>query len=457
MKNIYPNSTASFNYTNIENEINSISKNNHINSDISLSGNPYFTRHDYPMPVGIGSPSNYYSAKNAPICDYNDNLYFPLTITYNVGWMKFNINTPSDTTFLFHPTIVDYNGDTSVVNCENFTLTPNGQMIGIFSPARSGTPTQSYYIDTRNKDVEKILPYSFTVGFNEILYPYSNGVYNSNHNCVYMMPTGDRFGTTDNKTIWHRINLNTGSPVLETYTSALLTSNTDLWNAKYKFGVATKNNRIFLIPFNWVLSTTSTKCHYIDCSGATPVLTEYLHGVDISNTIYSTATYGTYSGGVYIPELDRIYLIPSQQLTHTSKYLHYIQNCSTTPSVVTYQHTIDISEFNNTTGSTYSGGIYLGDGLIFMVPIYQSTKDKFHLIDTKTNNLLSYNTFLYNDTYNEKIANFLVGATLVRDRIYFSYGTGTKLSNQTTWFYLALNNNQQFSERITKHSLKLNT
>ena len=80
-------------------------------------------------------------------------------------------------------------------------------------------------------------------------------------------------------------------------------------------------NRIYLAPY---AQSNQTNWHYIDCT--TGIVTAYAHG--------ATVVANGYTGGVYSPTQNRIYLVPNTQSDQTN--WHYV-DCAT-GSVVPYAH-----------------------------------------------------------------------------------------------------------------------
>ena len=84
-------------------------------------------------------------------------------------------------------------------------------------------------------------------------------------------------------------------------------------NYAYSGGVySPTQNRIYLVPFGQASQDT---WHYVDCD--TGDIVGYSHGV--------TAVDYAYAGGVYSPTQNRIYLVPFGQATQDT--WHYLDNC----------------------------------------------------------------------------------------------------------------------------------
>jgi hypothetical protein len=459
--NFYKNGINDFNYDNVIDYMKRVSDGSKINGEtnVDVNGVPFFSRCDFPIPSQIPIPATdvYKTAQGqAPILVSDGMIYFPFsylgTSFVGAGVLKLNSNNLNESILLSHssnPT--NHLSLDGAVGGDYYCLIPDGRIIST-TAGRSGDITKIAYIDSRKADALKfdwnVIP-STSTGL--LISTWGNPIYNKKHNCVYFAPSGNNFDATDS---WVRLNVNTDPFTLETYSFNY--NATDFYSDKYKFAVQTKNNRIFLLPHSVTSgSITTTKFHYIDCSGDNPTVVAY----DIGGMIPQLYGSGTpYQGGVYIPELDRIYLIPHYQMRDTTnKRLHYISNCSTSPSIVMYNHT---SSDPFTTTGAYTNGLYIGNGLIFLIPTGQCTQAKLHLLDVYNNNLISYNTFLRPlnpSPVNEKVDTWIAGATLVDDKIFFSFRAGTRINNQVSWFYLRLNHNVPFNREFTSHSLKLNS
>lgn len=458
----YPNTNNEDDYSKIEQEYQKVSDFGNINGGeiIDSSLNPFFKRCDFTKP-SIWSISDTSDVAQT-IIPFNNNLYIPLS--NKRGFIK--LNTESDQTYnlITHPIYpTNVSSQSTIVSNFSYCLTPQNLLMGSLD-YKGGLPTHTFYVDLMSEDINtnqpygKIKPISISSLSGDYVSGYSNIVYNKKLNTAFMMPAGDRFNQTS---IWHKWDMSTNPPTLVKYNflngSGITYSSNEFFAYKYRFGVHTKNNRIFLIPSSMTPSAQSSKLHYIDCSGETALLREYSSGTFVSE-LNNTSSGGIYNGGVYVPHLDRIYMIPSAQLRKSNRKLHYINNCSTIPSIGSYTVTngtgLQTTDFP-LTDTIYSGGSYIGNGMIFLTPIAQATNPYFHLIDTNTNQLLPYKSFLKTTPYNEKSATFLTASVLYGDRIYFSYYI--PVSNQTQWFYLNLCHNKPISKEMTTHWLKLSS
>lgn len=456
--NFYKNGINDFDYDNVIDYMKQVSNGSKINGEnnVDVNGVPFFSRCDFPIPSQIPLPSTSYTVNRGchPVYANDGFIYYPIrNSTASIGILKLNPNNLSDSVLLQHATNPSNYGDlTGTASGDFYCSTPDGLIISTTS-GKSGAIDRVTYIDTRKRDAEKfdsnILPQVTSSGL--LASYWGNPIYNKKHNCVYFSPYGENFGSDKS---WVRINLNVSPFSIETYSFNYVVN--EFYSSKYKHAVHTKNNRIFLMPSSInSTNTTTTKLHYIDCSGVNPVVVAYDMGINFISELFSSGQ--AYEGGVYIPELDRIYFIPYYQPRNANKKFHYIQNCSTIPSVVSYTHT---STDTFTLSGAYNNGIYIGNGLIFLIPTGQCTQNKLHLLDVYNNNLISYNTFLRPlnpSPVNEKVDTWIAGATLVDDKIFFSFRDGTRITNQVSWFYLRLNHNVPFNRDFTSHSLKLNS
>lgn len=461
----YPNTNNEDDYSKIEQEYQKVSDFGNINGSeiIDSSLNPFFKRCDFTMPT-IWSLSDTSDVAQT-IIPFNDNLYITLGSSITRGLIKLNTEYKQTYKLITHPIYpTDVYNQSSIVSNFSYCLTPQNFLMGAFE-YKGGLPTSTFYVDLMSQDINttspygKIKPISISSSSGDYVSSYSNVVYNKKLNTAFMMPSGDRFNQTS---FWHKWDMSTNPPTLVKYNylngSGITYSSNEFVAYKYRFGVQTKNNRIFLLPGAMTSSSQSSKLHYIDCSGETAILREYSNGTFVSE-LNGVSKGGIYNGGVYVPHIDRIYLIPSAQLLKTTnRKLHYINNCSTTPSIGSYAVPnatgLQTSDFNSS-DTIYSGGSYIGNGMIFLTPIGQATKDYFHLIDTNTNQLKPYKSFLKTTPYNEKSATLLSASVLYGDRIYFSYYV--PVSNQTQWFYLNLCHNKPISKEMTSHWLKLSS
>ena len=194
---------------------------------------------------------------------------------------------------------------------------------------------------------------------------YSGGVYSPKQNRIYLVPFKQA-----RKETWHYIDCATGLVVGYEHQATI----TDLFGA-YSGGVfSPTQNRIYLVPYGEGEGPT---WHYIDCNNGSVV------GYDSPALTYHT--YPAYSGGVFSPTQNRIYLVPHGQAGQET--WHYI-NCAT-GLVVGYEHELKV----NADGFAYEGGVY--DQIknrIYLVPYRQATEDTWHYIDCHNGSVVGYDS-----------------------------------------------------------------
>jgi hypothetical protein len=182
-------------------------------------------------------------------------------------------------------------------------------------------------------------------------------------------------------------------------------------------------NRIYMMP---TAQANQINWHYIDC--ATGAVVAYAHGV--------TAVASAYIGGVYSPTQNRIYLMPFAQANQTN--WHYI-DCAT-GNVVAYSHGV------TAVASAYHGGVYSPtQNRIYMVPRVQSDQTNWHYIDCATGNVVAYAHGV------TAVATAYAGGVYspTQNRIYLM---PLVQANQTNWHYI-----QEFSQSEISPSIAANT
>jgi hypothetical protein len=167
-------------------------------------------------------------------------------------------------------------------------------------------------------------------------------------------------------------------------------------------------NRIYFIPS---IFTTDQDFYYIDCDTGTLQIYSNTSGVDLQQ--YS------YIGGVYVPNLNRMYWGPFGQSSNAS--WHYIDGV--TGDLVAYENGLELGE------KAYIGIAYAPTlNRLYLVPFDQSAQSTWHYIDGTNGNVVGYThggTFLSNAFY--------CGAySPTEDRIYLI----PRLSNTTQWYYI---------------------
>jgi len=196
-------------------------------------------------------------------------------------------------------------------------------------------------------------------------YGYQGGAYSPTQDRIYFAPFS--MSTQAN---WHYLDCKTGDVVAYPHGSLTLVANAYL-GAVY----SPTQNRIYLCPN---AQATQSKWHYIDCENGNVV--EY-DGVIIG------PVGGYYAGGVYSPTQNRIYLVPSGISSEGT--WHYI-DCDT-GALVAYQNNI----FPPLNASAYSGGVYSPtQDRIYLVPAGQGPESEWHYIDCDSGNVVAYDNGL---------------------------------------------------------------
>lgn len=255
----------------------------------------------------------------------------------------------------------------------NATVSANAYAGGVYSPTQNriylipfgqSNQTQWHYIDC-NVDNPNDAIVSYTHGMSVVSNGYFGGVFSPLNNRIYLIPYGQATQNT-----WHYIdcNVNNAANAVVSYTSGVTGAN----NA-YAGGVYSPlQDRIYLVPYG---QSTQMTWHYIDCSLDT--VEPYLHG--------ATVVANGYQGGVYTPTKNRIYLVPYGQSTQTN--WHYI-DCSkddAATAIINYPHNVTVAT------NSYSGGVYdPSHDRIYLIPNGQSNQPDWHYIDCAYNNVMSY-------------------------------------------------------------------
>ena len=232
----------------------------------------------------------------------------------------------------------------------------------------------------------------------------NGGCYVPTLNRIYLSP----FYQDSVKSSWYYIDCNEGKVV--SFSFPLLKS---IKTALYYRGVfADKQNKLFFLPRR---QSVEYQWHGIDCKSGEPF--SYA-----AETAYAPVI-NAYHGGVYCPGLDRIYLVPDLQASEP--FWHYI-DCPTC-TLVSYPSDPNCIALEE----GYRGGIYSPfTDRIYFVPHGQAPLERWHYIDCRTGNVVSYESnagLLADRAY--------IGAVLCQSerRIYFvPFGQ----ANQSLWHYL---------------------
>jgi hypothetical protein len=228
---------------------------------------------------------------------------------------------------------------------------------------------------------------------------YNHGAYSPTQNRIYLVPN------TISGTNWHYIDCATGT--LVSYSAGIT-----LTSDAYRDGCySPTQNRIYLVAFGEA-GNGWTNWHYIDCSNG--------NAVAYANGVYADTVSGAYSGSVYSPTQNRIYLTPVNQANQT--HWHYI-DCSN-GNIVAYSPGITAVQ------GAYSGGVWSPtQNRIYLVPNNQATQANWHYIDCVNGNVVPYAHGV------TAVAAAYCGGVYspVSNRIYF---VPCKQANQTNWHYV---------------------
>jgi hypothetical protein len=229
-----------------------------------------------------------------------------------------------------------------------------------FVPLGQASSTGWHYIDCTSTG--SVITYQNNSGVSAVYQGYFGGVYSPTQNRIYFVPVGQA-----SSTYWHYIDCtSTGQVVAYQNNSGVVAAAGAYFGGVY----SPTQNRIYLVPY---AQSYETSWHYIDCNTDEVIAYPNNSGVAPVNLAYS--------GGVYSPTQNRIYLVPYAQSDET--YWHYI-DCTSTGSVVSYSH--GITAVNN----TYIGGVYSPtQNRIYLVPYAQSYETNWHYIQEFSKNRVS--------------------------------------------------------------------
>ena len=168
---------------------------------------------------------------------------------------------------------------------------------------------------------------------------------------------------------WHYVDVSHAGGVV---TTAYSPDGVHVVDEAYSGGVySPQDNRIYLVPYN---QASETEWHYIDALSARIVA--YPTG-DV------LGVYGAYQGGVYCPLRNRLYFVPFYQANHPE--WHYIE-CET-GTLATYVHQANSSPVIG----AFHGGVYSPtQKRIFLIPAFQSSEPVWHYIDCVTGRVVAY-------------------------------------------------------------------
>jgi len=290
--------------------------------------------------------------------------------------------------------------------------TDNGSVPSL--TGRVNTTTLQNYLNNRRTQIMNIAAWSYVVSTPQpaIVLPelsaYYGGVYSPTDNRIYLVPCMQADGSD-----WHYIDCDTGTMVA--YPHNLVYGAV---NMAYVGGVyAPLQNRVYFVPYKQA-DVANFIWHYVDCTNL--LVIEYTH------TLETLPTSAAYFGGVYSPNEDKIYFVPSAQAPFDRWHLIECQS----GTIVSYEHNLSLPATNN----AYDGGVYSPkDDRIYFVPYLQI--DELHFIECNNGSVgvLHHNmtTFVGNGAY----AGGVYSPTT--NRVYFSPYTQ---SSSSIWHYIDTEN-----------------
>ena len=210
-----------------------------------------------------------------------------------------------------------------------------------------------HYIDCENRSIEQYR-HGISAGVPHRTI-YSGGAYDPSKERIYFVP----YRTQDRE--WMYVDCNNGT--ISRYSLNVDDVDSVLSEASYSGAVHVESQkRIYLMPHG---QTAQPKWHYIDCNGDTPTVQSY--DADTDATLYPM-----YDGGVYHPQKQRIYLVPSN-VVKASEW-HYIDCSEDTPTVQSYTHNLDPLYRESNNGMQFKGGVYSPlEDRIYFIPYMAST------------------------------------------------------------------------------------
>jgi hypothetical protein len=242
----------------------------------------------------------------------------------------------------------------------------------------------------------------YTHGATVASYGYLGGVYSPTQNRIYLIPCS----TQSSASTWHYIDCVTGLVVPYTHGAVGLAD----W--AFAGGVYVPGqDRIYFVPHGGT-GISQTTWYYIECST----------GAVVSYTSATASGSGGFTGGVYSPKQNRIYLVPF--VSNTVDWLYI--DCTSTPTTGSYTRGSD-------TATPYYCGCYSPtQDRIYFVPYSIANEATWHYIDCATGALQAY-------THGATcVSNAYSGAVFspIQNRIYFVPGSQ---STQSTWHYIDCN------------------
>lgn len=202
-----------------------------------------------------------------------------------------------------------------------------------FAPAGQGNQSKWHYIDCNDGTVHEYIH-----GATCVSYAYQGAIYSPLNDRIYFIPDMQIMQPD-----LHYIDCSTGNVISYPNTTGIVVGDSYIGGA-----YSPTQDRIYMSPYNASIDST---WYYIDCATAT--LVGYPGD--------PTCTVKGYNGATYSPTTNKIYFIPYTQSamrtgdTETNKSLHYI-DCNT-GELKTYKNTLNI--IGTGTTFTYSSGLYL--------------------------------------------------------------------------------------------------
>jgi len=211
---------------------------------------------------------------------------------------------------------------------------------------------------------------------------------------------------------WHYLDLTSGK--LKLY--SIWTVNNPVALA-YQGAVVDQNELVWFMPSE---QGNQTKWHYVDPK-------KNWNGPDSIITVVNGPTKtNPYRGGVFVPSLNRIYLIPFNQSNEPT--WHYID--TVTKTVVGYSQNSGVTPVAN----AYFGGVLAPNGRIYLIPYNQASASHWHYIDTNTGNVVAYPQ---NSGVTPVAASAYQGGALTSNgKIYLA---PSQQADEANWHYIDIN------------------
>ena len=334
--------------------------------------------------------------QDAVFCQYNSRMYFvtwnPSDFIYSLDLKTFQIIVESTQLRLAKIDTFSYNGGAYCPVKKRIYFLPHGSYKGYF---------YHYWDITSLKLVSYSGPNSATHKF-----PYSGGCFCPTLKRIYLSPSYD--ASSLKQSVWHYIDCMDGK--ISSYGS---TQVENITFAKYCGAVfSPAQNKLFFVP---TMQNKSNEWHFVNCQDGN--IKSYS-----ASTEHSICENG-YSGGVYSPLNDRIYLIPSMQAPEP--FWHYI--CCATLQVFAYSSkSSSLAVFD-----AYHGGVYSPlSNRIYLTP-HMQVSGNFHFIDCETATVTAYSG---NGTAGNVLRGYVGGCySIALKRVCFA---PLHQSSESCWHYL---------------------